>query len=323
MLRKVSNVLHTILTHLPHRLSRYECEFGYEVDQQGANPTGALSCLPTGEWETAEPECVPVTCNEPPLVAHATREGEERTFLSLVQYQCLPGYVLQGASALECLEDGSWDPEAPRCDPVDCGAPPELENGEVQGSDFTYKSVVTCSCLAGYRLQGRMRRRCNESGLWEGPDPVCQPVDCGVLPDPAHGRLITANTTFPSEASYECDEGYNLGPGDVTRTCLESARWSGEEPVCEPVVCDPVPDIEHGSYQGPAYYTLGARVVYSCRQGYTMEGSSDLLCTVSGRWSNEVPVCRPVECPEPASPQYGTATALGLTFTSKVSRAYR
>lgn len=58
-----------------------------------------------------------------------------------------------------------------------------------------------------------MRRRCNEMGMWEGPDPVCQPVDCGPLADPANGVVLALITTYPSDAIYECDEGYILEGG--------------------------------------------------------------------------------------------------------------
>lgn len=296
---------------------RYICDFGYTLNQQGANPTGALSCLPTGDWEARDPECVLVECGQPPLVAHASMEGEDRTFLSRVIYECFPGYVLRGDDAIECLETGDWDPEPPRCEPVNCGPPPELANGQIQGSDFSLNGVVTCSCLPGYKLVGSMRRRCNESGLWDGPDPVCKPVSCGRLPDPVNGRVVAPDITFQAEAAYECDEGHNL-LGDATRTCTESAEWSGAEPQCEPVTCEALIDIEHGSYQAPASLTFGVRVVYTCQQGYLMEGSGEMVCQSSGYWSNEVPVCLPVECPAPSDPDHGTATAKSITFTSKV-----
>ncbi|XP_076439986.1 sushi, von Willebrand factor type A, EGF and pentraxin domain-containing protein 1-like isoform X2 [Babylonia areolata] len=297
---------------------RYMCDFGYILNTQGANTLGALSCLPSGQWETPEPECVLVECNEPPLVAHASMHGEERTFLSRVSYECYPGYALQGSGIIECLEDGQWDPKAPRCDPINCGKPPALPNGKVEGSDFSYNAVVTCSCLSGYKLVGSMRRRCNETGHWHGPDPACKPVTCGRLSAPLHGQVRAPVITFQAEAAYTCDEGYDL-VGDASRTCTAEAQWSGEEPRCEPVTCkEELADIEHGSYTGPNVYTFGARVVYTCHKGYELIGKSELICLSSGRWSNEAPVCFPVECPQPAQPDHGAVNVKGLTFTSKV-----
>ncbi|KAK7100185.1 sushi, von Willebrand factor type A, EGF and pentraxin domain-containing protein 1-like isoform X2 [Littorina saxatilis] len=297
---------------------RYMCDFGYTLNTQGSNPTGAISCLPTGDWESPEPECALVECGEPPLVAHASMDGEDRTFLSRVIYECYPGYQIQADDdSIQCLEEGEWDPEPPTCQPVDCGPPADLDNGEIQGTDYYYNAVITCSCLPGYKLVGTMRRRCNEMGMWEGPDPVCQPVDCGPLADPANGVVLALITTYPSDAIYECDEGYIL-EGDARRTCTEEGSWSLSEPTCTPVACEAVPDLEHGSWKGPSSFTFGARVEYECQQGYYMDGMNAMTCQSNGYWSNEVPVCLPVTCPDPAQPQYGTAVAQGLIYTSKV-----
>ncbi|KAL8570681.1 hypothetical protein ACOMHN_039116 [Nucella lapillus] len=296
---------------------RYMCDFGYNHNPQGGNPTGALSCLPSGEWQSPEPECVLVTCDDPPLVAHASTAGEGRSFLSTVTYECSPGYAYEGNGVIECLETGEWDPEPPRCQPVDCGAPPDLPNGKVEGSDFSFNDVVTCTCLSGYKLVGNMRRQCNESGLWHGPDPVCQPVACQKLSDPNHGQVNATNITFQSEAVYACDEGYNI-VGDASRTCTAEARWSGSEPQCQPVTCDDIPDFPYGSFQGPAAYTFGARVVFSCQQGYELLGEGEAVCTSEGHWSHEVPVCYPMECDFPDTPQHGSVDIKGLTFTSKI-----
>lgn len=76
--------------------------------------------------------------------------------------------------------------------------------------DYIFNAVVTYSCKSGYKLVGNIRRRCNESGEWEGPDPVCKPVSCGRLTNPANGRVRATVITFQAEATYECDEGYQL-----------------------------------------------------------------------------------------------------------------
>ncbi len=45
--------------------------------------------------------------------------------------------------------------------------------------------------------------------------------------------VTTSATTFPSgEATYSCDEGYNLA-GMETRSCQDSGSWSGEPATCE------------------------------------------------------------------------------------------
>ena len=59
-------------------------------------------------------------------------------------------------------------------------------------------------------------------------------MDCGELPDPANGKVITlGGTTFESLASYICNDGYILSY-PAGRTCLSTCQWSGSEPECEP-----------------------------------------------------------------------------------------
>ena len=56
-------------------------------------------------------------------------------------------------------------------------------------------------------------------------------VDCGRIGAPDDGEITLSQTTFGSEATYECDEGFEL-VGNVTRTCEANGEWSGEEPAC-------------------------------------------------------------------------------------------
>jgi len=56
-------------------------------------------------------------------------------------------------------------------------------------------------------------------------------VDCGGLPNPANGQVTTSTTTFDSNATYSCNNGYTLS-GSTTRNCLADATWSGTEPTC-------------------------------------------------------------------------------------------
>lgn len=296
---------------------RYTCETGFTLNKDGPNPAGAISCLPTGDWSTAAPECGLVNCGEPPLVAHASMEGVERTFLARVGYECQPGYVIEGSPAVECLETGSWDPEPPVCEPVDCGAPPQPDNGQIEGQLYTFNAILTFTCLSGYRLVGSMRRRCNETGQWDGSESVCNPVDCGDLTSPNNGFVNTSATTFRSQAVYGCHVGHTL-QGDATRTCQEDGVWSGTEPQCQPVQCGPVTDLDHGSYTSPPAFVYEARVVYSCNQGYRLQGEAAIACGSEGSWSARGPVCVPAQCPQPADVARATVTARGLSYTNKV-----
>ncbi len=57
-------------------------------------------------------------------------------------------------------------------------------------------------------------------------------VDCGSLTNPDNGMVDTSMTTEGSTATYTCNTGYNISPGD-TRTCQANGTWSGSEPTCD------------------------------------------------------------------------------------------
>ena len=60
-------------------------------------------------------------------------------------------------------------------------------------------------------------------------------VDCGPLPDPTNGKVVTPiGTTLERLATYTCDDGYVLSQTG-SRICLSSGQWSHTAPTCEPV----------------------------------------------------------------------------------------
>ena len=57
-------------------------------------------------------------------------------------------------------------------------------------------------------------------------------LNCEILTSPSNGRVVLSERTVGSEATYDCNEGFNL-EGNETRTCQSDGMWSGNEPTCE------------------------------------------------------------------------------------------
>lgn len=55
--------------------------------------------------------------------------------------------------------------------------------------------------------------------------------DCGSLMIPKNGSLFGSETTFPSEVSFRCDEGFIM-TGSEKRKCQADGTWSGNETSC-------------------------------------------------------------------------------------------
>ena len=63
-------------------------------------------------------------------------------------------------------------------------------------------------------------------------------IECERLTAPERGQIMLTpgvvmivDTGLNAEATYSCDEGYNLD-GDQTRTCQGSGEWTGAAPTC-------------------------------------------------------------------------------------------
>ena len=58
-------------------------------------------------------------------------------------------------------------------------------------------------------------------------------VVCPDLENPENGVVSLSNeTVFGSQATYTCNDGLVLSPGDDTRTCEANGQWSGTDPTC-------------------------------------------------------------------------------------------
>ncbi len=64
------------------------------------------------------------------------------------------------------------------------------------------------------------------------PIHTCAVIDCGVLEDPANGRVTTLQgTTLNRIARYFCDRGF-VTVGSNFRLCGSTSMWGGMAPTC-------------------------------------------------------------------------------------------
>ncbi len=58
---------------------------------------------------------------------------------------------------------------------INCGKPPEIENGIINGYGYHYSDVVEYRCTAGFRIRnGDYLRECSLNGTWSGIEPSCE-----------------------------------------------------------------------------------------------------------------------------------------------------
>ncbi|XP_015928545.1 uncharacterized protein [Parasteatoda tepidariorum] len=119
----------------------------------------------------------------------------------------------------------------------------------------------------------------------------------------APSRSLYSVETYRNDdmVRYGCLRGYKLS-GKVRRECTEeSGQWSGEPPICIPIVCDPLEPIENGvsnmEHGNQGVPLEGAQVLYNCNYGYMLVGNADRTCEGDGSWRGKPPKCKIITCP--------------------------
>ncbi|XP_028660616.2 LOW QUALITY PROTEIN: sushi, von Willebrand factor type A, EGF and pentraxin domain-containing protein 1 [Erpetoichthys calabaricus] len=282
----------------------YYCSDGYSLADNSQ-----LICNAQGQWSPPEgkeiPRCIADFCVRPADLPHAILESVNKAKYSsesVVNYKCKEGFVMNGSSTLKCLRGGQWMPSPLdiQCFPVRCTEPPNIEQGYINGNNYSFGSVIAYGCNKGYYIKGEKKRTCEATGEWSGSLPTCLPVSCGDPPKLENGYIESKGKfVYESQVTYNCNPGYKL-VGSPVRVCQENHRWISESPPsCILLTCETPPPIKHGHYEGSTF-EVGSKVEYVCDEGYELLGDAVWTCLKYGKWSKtKVPLCVPVQCSEP------------------------
>ncbi|XP_072295250.1 E-selectin-like [Eucyclogobius newberryi] len=151
---------------------RFSCLPGYDLVG-----TKELTCTSSAEWSGTVPYCkaryCPVLEEKPNLKINCSRNQSPGSTCS---FSCEPGFQLQGAETLRCLEDVQWDEAAPTCEAVVCPILAAPQNGHINCSvnDSVYNSQCAFSCDQDYTLHGHHILTCGHYGNWTGDTPTCK-----------------------------------------------------------------------------------------------------------------------------------------------------
>ncbi|XP_070977615.1 sushi, von Willebrand factor type A, EGF and pentraxin domain-containing protein 1 isoform X2 [Oncorhynchus clarkii lewisi] len=297
-----------------------------------------LQCQNKGEWSHALPRCERVTCGPPRPLEHGLFQGTDYHAGSTVVYQCNPGFYLLGDAKVLCANSGKWGGNPPACldvdecalgsdcdehascqntdgsyictcihpytgdgknctEPVKCENPGAPEFGYRDGSNFLMGSEVVFSCKEGYELIGSSHVQCLETGSWNGVFPYCRALSCGRPSVPENAVMMGTNFTFGSKVTFSCVTGFV--PGDpYDMRCQSSLKWSRAPPACQRVTCGDPPRVDNSdvTLKGTTYLST---VLYTCAEGYRLQGSEEVVCEASGEWSSPAPLCASIHCGDP------------------------
>ncbi|OCU00923.1 sushi, von Willebrand factor type A, EGF and pentraxin domain-containing protein 1 isoform X1 [Xenopus laevis] len=289
----------------------YVCNEGYMLYGEEIR-----TCLENGNWSGTTPSCLAITCKIPTTISNGEVTGTECGVGKEILYRCNHGFKMQGTSKLTCLNDGTWNSNAPLCEPIHCEPPEDISHGYLNTSNFRYNEYIHYVCFPGYEMHGSSIRQCLANGDWSGSPPTCLPCEC---PTPAvqNGIMTGDDFTCGHSVSIKCREGFKLF-GSSELTCQSAGKWSSGFPHCGRISCGPPPSIPNGFINGSSSTDEDA-IRYNCVVGYIMQGKSELLCTKDGKWSKPYPNCQLLSCGSPPSVLNAVIVADSYTYGSIAS----
>ncbi|XP_069793627.1 pappalysin-2 isoform X3 [Narcine bancroftii] len=196
---------------------------------------------------------------------------------------------------------GKWNTTV-TCEPIDCGIPDQSHVYHArfscpEGTSFGSRCIFSCNAPA--TLQGDNNSlKCMEDGLWSFPEAYCK-VECGAPPPVANARLLVPRCLqgphdVGSTCRYKCFSGYYVHGKNDNRSrkrflklqCLEGGYW--EEGNCNPVLCDPPPQVFQGMYKCTKGFEYDSHCIITC---YDRTKKGPIHCTKDGTWTEEFTLC--------------------------------
>lgn len=255
---------------------------------------------------------------------------------------CTPGFTLQGPSTIRCVGNNIWDPPTPpSCERVTCDTPRIDHLGTALSRSYNAGHNVKLYCQDGYSLQygnevfNELDVTCGIAGLWltryGSVLPTCTLIKrCSPPPAVEHSSSYLSQQASHSiqevehgtAAMYDCNKPYQL-VGRSKLKCV-SGEWRGELPQCVISSACPRPDnIKYGDFDipyeqkmdGTAGYRSGAKIIYVCREGYSLVGSPHRICQ-AGQWIGKMPKCIPSGCQRPEEIPNGGYNLFGHNDTT-------
>ncbi|XP_028973250.2 sushi, von Willebrand factor type A, EGF and pentraxin domain-containing protein 1 isoform X3 [Esox lucius] len=287
-----------------------ECALGSDCDEHAScqNTDGSYTCTCIHPYSGDGKNCTePVKCENPGAPEFGNRDGNNFLMGSEVIFTCEEGYELIGSSHVQCLETGSWSSPFPHCRALSCGPPSVPENAVMKGTNFTFGSKVTFSCVKGFVTDEPSESRCQANLKWSSAPPVCRPVTCREPPHVDSADFTLKGNTYLSTVIYICAEGYRL-QGSEEVVCEATGEWSSPAPLCARVQCGDPPALRDAVAVGDDH-GLGNEVHYVCKEGYTLIGPETRECLSTGQWSPSSAQCVPRSCGPPPSIDHALAHA--------------
>nr|XP_020019706.1 complement decay-accelerating factor isoform X2 [Castor canadensis] len=217
----------------------------------------------------------------------------------------------------------------------DCDRPPEVPNAQpaLEGhTTFPEQSTVTYKCNEGFvKVPNKTNTViCLSSNQWSELEEFCN-RSCDVPPGLLFASLrktYTQQNYFPvgSTVDYECRPGYRRDPSlSGTLTCLQNLEWSKPDEFCKKKSCPNPGEIKNGIINITTDILFGSAISFSCNTGYKLVGADSSYCFLMGKtvgWSEPLPTCVEIFCPEPPQIENGRIREESDTYKYRQTVTY-
>ncbi|XP_013881466.1 complement C2 [Austrofundulus limnaeus] len=158
-----------------------------------------------------------------------------------------------------------------------------------------------------------------------------QPQNCSVTESIKGGHVTYSQDGLQgSILTYHC--GLAQYPHPVSyRTCEADGEWSPmrlpsgrlvSRPTCKDVLCPGQLQLDNGDFwPRNQWFRVGTSQSFSCQEGFTLYGSEQRNCTLSGHWTGATPVCadHADDCDDPGIPPGAERSASRFQTGEKVT----
>ncbi|XP_070403552.1 CUB and sushi domain-containing protein 3 isoform X11 [Nothobranchius furzeri] len=239
----------------------------------------------------AVPRTSSTQCSSVPEPRFGKRLGNDFAVGSLVQFECNPGYVLHGSSAIRCesVPDNlaQWNDTLPTC-MVPCGGVLTSRRGTILSPGYPEPYDNNQNCVwkvsvpegAGIQIQVvsfATEHNWDSLDFYDGADnhaPRLGSYSGTTIPPLLNSTSNNLYLSFTSDISVSA-AGFHL---EYTAIGLES--------------CPEPQTPNYGVRQGDRFM-VGDVVQFSCEQGYSLQGNAHITCMPGPvrRWNYPVPLC--------------------------------
>ncbi|XP_078348139.1 protein lev-9-like isoform X2 [Oculina patagonica] len=274
---------------------------------------GLLTCGSDG-WTSRSFTCSPKSCGNPGNLPNGKLKSYIFTFKSKVYFECNHGYKLVGDKYRQCQANQRWGGKMPTCEPIDCGVLQTPDKAEKVFETHTrVGGVVRFKCKEkGYEISGSEIRTCQNDESWSGFPTSCKIISCGDPGTPLHGKQTNVKNgyNYGSSVEFICNDNYTLS-GRSKIYCEETKDWSSPNPRCWAPCSDP--GMPGNGRRIDDDFRHGKSVSFKCKADYELKGKATISCN-DGTWSNDIPQCTVISCPDPGSPANGRQTKVSNNF---------